>query len=272
MNFARGKLIPILVLFLTAASCGNSNPSRVDNVAIGVSVNPDNRVQTEIEAVPSSTPTIYLSGRVVGPTANTEVRVAWSRLDTGIIATESFDGTRGNGDLFNFDKSVTGSYFASQINREGIGWEQGEYKADVFLNGQRVTSRFFKVVTDSEADNINNSAKVRSVTFGSQLSSNNQIQTSQTSFSRNTDHIYTQINLNGSQPGTRIEARVRYLRQNLVVNNFTATAGQEQFILFDLPLSRFNILWSDRLWASGGYEVEIMVDGSTISTESFIVE
>lgn len=271
MKFFWGKLSIIIAFTLMAAGCNSGPGTNITDIKVGLEITSDNRVNQELEVLPASAATIYLSGRINNTTDNSEVSVRWVQLPGTTLSTETFNGYRSNSNTFTFDNNFTTSYFASQIPRTGISWNQGEYRADVFLNGSHVGSRFFKIVSDSEAETQNNRARLSRVIFGNQLNAQNEVETSLTTFARNDAHIYTQVELSSSAPGTRVEASIRYLSSNLSVNTFTTTAGEDDTILFDLPLSRFGNLWNDGFWGAGGYEVEVKINGTAVEKLSFIV-
>jgi hypothetical protein len=274
MKKPRGILVAsILFVVLSAASCGPQTTDRtqITNLAIAREIGVDNQAILASDVVPASAPSIYLSGQVVRPVAGTKVRVSWLQLPNTTISTEDFSGSRSGGNLFDFDKTQTTSNFASKIDRTGIAWEEGEYRADAYLGNRLVDSLFFKVVSDSEADAANNKRVISKVSFGDSLSDNGHIAVSKTTFTRSTDHIYIQVALAGTQPGHKIEASVRYLKANQVINIFTTTTGRDDTLVFDLSLSQYGRLWTDKLWPSGGFQVDVKVNGTSATTPSFVI-
>lgn len=273
MIHIRGVLLIFLCSFiLTAAGCRGSQVStQLTNLVIGREITSDNRALSPTDKISASSEKIYLSGKVSNPNKSTRVRVSWLKLPNQIIATEDFNGSNNGSNSFDFDRAKSSSYFASSIDRPGLAWTEGEYKAEVYLGSRLNQTLFFKIVSDSEAEEDNNRRIISRVSFGETIQGD-LIQDPTTTLTRSAGHIYIQIELSGRQPGNKIEATIRHLREDKVINTFTATTGESQSLIFDLPLERYGRLWTDRLWASGAYQVEVKVNGVSVLTPSFVVE
>lgn len=270
----RSLLLGILAaVVLVAASCrAPKDNSQVSNFSVGRAIDTNNQVSVVSTQIPASAPSIYLSGQVNNPSQSALIRVTWVQLPNTVIASEDFNGNRNESHPFDFSKKAATSYFASKVDRSGISWPLGEYKADISLNGRKIDSAFFKVVTDSEAEAEANRKIIERVMFGDSLDEDHgQINKSLTRFGRTQDHIYIQVDMAGPQPGVKLEVQVRYPREDKEINTFTATAGNEESLVFDLPLERFGRMWPDRLWATGAYEADIRVNGTSASQVSFTV-
>lgn len=262
----------LTAIILMAASCRTpDDPTKVTNFSLGRTIGNDNAVVASTTKLPSSAQTIYLSAEVTNPSNNAAIRVIWTKLPQSIIASEDFTGARNVSDPFDFDNKKPTSYFASKITRDGISWIEGEYKADVMLNGRKLNTVFFKIVSDSEAEAEDNKNIISRVMFGDSLDDDSQINKSLTRFTRTQDHIYIQVDLAGRRPGERLEVEVRYPKEDKGVNTFTTTTGNAEFYVFDLPLERFGRLWPDRLWPTGSFEVNVKVNGTVVSSPSFVV-
>lgn len=269
----RGKFALVLCsVFLLAASCRGGGAAEVGSLTVGREINANHQVVDNITTIPATAKSIYLSGLVKNPTNNTKIKVSWYRLPNFVIATEEFAGNKTSGTRYDYDRSQSSSYFASHIDREGLSWESGEYRADVFLSGRKSGSVFFKVVTDSEAEDANNANLLQSVKFGADLNTDGEIAVSKSAFDRSSEHIYIQVNLAASQTSPAVEAAVRLVGDQKPINTFTTNAGQQRTLVFDLPLERFGRNWNDRLWPAGGYQVEIKLNGTSVATPSFVVE
>ena len=262
----------LIFVSLIAASCGPgpTPDAQLTELAITRTIGINNEATSATDLIPASAKSIYLSGRVLQPKSSTRIKVVWSKLSGGIVGTESFSGTASR-DQFDFDRSISGSYFASQVDRTGVTWEQGAYKADVYVGSKLYDSLSYKVVSDTEADISQNKKILSSVSFGSELDDAGGLANSQTTFSRSTPHIYIDLSLAGTNAGNKIETSVRYLKGDQVINTFTTTTGRDTDVIFDLSLSQFGRLWTDKLWPSGGFEVLTKINGTVVSTQSFIV-
>lgn len=255
-----------------AASCRTpDDPTKINNIGVGRTIGTDNAIVAPTTKLPASAPTIYLSGEVVNPSSSAAIRVIWTKLPESIVASEDFTGMRSSSDPFDFDKTKPSSYFASKITRDGVSWIEGEYKAEVILNGRRLNSVFFKIVSDSEAEAQDNKNAISRVMFGDSLDDDRQINKSLTRFPRTQDHIYIQVDLSGRRPGERLEVEVRYPKEDRGVNTFTTTTGDAEFYVFDLPLERFGRIWPDRLWPTGAFVVDVKVNGTIVSSPSFVI-
>lgn len=269
----RGILLVLICGFVfTAAGCrGTQESAQLSSLGIAREITSDNRTLSPTDKISASSEKIYLSGKVSNPNKSTRVRVAWLKLPNQIIATEDFSGVNSGSNGFDFDRTKANSYFASSIDRPGLAWVEGEYKAEVYLGSRLNQTLFFKIVSDSEAEEDNNRRIISRVSFGEAIEGD-LVKDPTTRLTRSASHIYIQIELAGRQPGNKVEATIRHLREDKVINTFTATTGESQSLIFDLPLERYGRLWTDRLWATGAYQVEVKVNGISVLTPSFIVE
>lgn len=265
-------------VLLSGASCRPSteNLPSIGQVVLASAIKNNNEPSNDLEQVAAGTAVLYLTAEVQRPTKSTSVTITWFRLPNQIIATETFNGSRGGSTSVNqtdFDQRYRSSWLASQVRRPGASWLLGDYKAEVELNGQLAKTLFFSVVRDSDADRESASQAISSLQFGDGLGDDNLIARSKTTFKRDADHLYVQLGLaNSVQAGTDIEISIRYIREDLVVNTFSAVVGSDNTMLFDLNRDRFGKLWSDRLWPTGSFEVVVRVNGVVGRTVNFQIQ
>jgi len=273
-----GAVAFIVLTTLAGARCGggatSANTPAITDVAVSVGIKYTNEPETVLETVASSSRIIYVSAEVTNPTKSTEVKVAWYKLPNQPIATETFSGKRGSsGNQLDFDYKRTTSWLASQVERPGLSWTIGEYRVEVYLDGQSAKTVFFNVVSDSDADKLTASKAIQSVLFSDAIDDNNQlVDSARTTFARSTPTLYIQVKLGAVPAGTSVEAGVRYVKTGLSINTFTAVATGNDTLLFPLPLERFGRLWSDKLWPIGSFQVITKINGVIGKTSTFLIE
>ena len=267
-----GAIVLLLILIFFLRSGGGAPATSIDQIALALAVDSVNQPTTLASVVPSSAEEIFVVGQINQPKDNTTARVRWIKLPNTILATEDFEGRRNQVAKFDFDETKASSFFASRITRPSVAWELGEYKAEVLVNGSLATSVFFEVVSDLAAEEENAKGLVRAISFGDALAGSDSLQTSKTTFTRSTPTIYIAVVPSTNAAGARLEMEVRHIRSGLTINTFTATLGNEESLIFDLPLSRYNRFWADRLWPTGSFEVVTKVNGIEIDSPSFTIQ
>jgi len=274
------QLKPLLVLLLalltlSGARCGGIAATRpaVEQAVIATSIHYDNQPDNNIEQVPTSTAVIYLAAEVTDPTSATTVQVTWYQLPNQVIATETFAGKRqSSSNQLDFDYQKSASWLASRVERPGLSWPMGEYRAEVRLGSQLAKTVFFKVVSDIAAEEASAKKIIRSVKFGDTLNDSNQLSSSKTSFRRTAPAIYIQVELAGAKPGTDLQVGVRYVKDDLLINTFSSVVMGDDQLVFALSRDRFGKLWSDQLWPVGSFQVTAKVNGVAAWTGSFLVQ
>ncbi|RLC37934.1 hypothetical protein DRH29_00780 [candidate division Kazan bacterium] len=241
----------------------------MDDITITTAIAFDNSAENSVAEIAATTKNIYLSARVVDPTAGTKVRVKWYHLPDTLIASEDFEGRGGR---FDFDEHDSRSFLASQIEKEDITWPLGEYRADVLLNGKTVKSAFFKIISDDEASSIAAQGIIQAIKLSDQRSDDYQIIQDKSVFSRYTNIIYVQVDVAGANPDMEIVTKVRYVKDNLEIASLESAVLGDTSIVWDLVRESLGKRWHDRLWAVGSYEVSVLVDGVLAKQRTFVVE
>ncbi len=273
MKFLRSaSLLLICFLLLTAASCSRGAETVISDVVIATSVKVQNTPENNLTEVNASSEVIYLSARVDHPSSVTQVQVRWYQLPSQLIAKESFTGRRSGTHPFDFDRGASSSFLASRIEREGISWTTGEYRAEVFLGDQLAKTVFFKVISDAEANQQAIASKVQQIRLGDALNSQFKVDKDVAIFTRATNDIYIQIGLIGISPNTEVKTNVRYIKEDQQVANFTSEVTGDKELLLTLSRERFGRLWPDRLWPEGTFEVSIIIGGVQARTRTFQVK
>lgn len=267
-----GVLLLATFFLLGAASCSRGPSTNISDVAIATGINTQNVAENVLDEVPAGSEAIYLSAKVNSLTVSTQVEVRWYQLPSQLIAKDSFKGNRSQVQSFDFDRNVQGSYFASRIERQGVSWPIGEYRAEVFLNGQLVKTVFFNVISDIEAEQKALASKVQKIILGDALNSGFKVGEDKDVFARSTDNIYIQVNLAGVAPNTKVETNVRYIKEDQVIANFTSEVTGDKELVLTLSRERFGRLWADRLWPVGAFEVSVVIGGVQGKTRDFQVK
>ena len=269
--------IPVIllgVLLLSAASCGGK-PAQVDRAAIATGINPDNSPVGEAQLnLLLTTPTIYLCAEVVNAKEDTAIDVEWRYLTADrVLATETFRGGRTDDRPQEFITGVgpATSWLYSHITLTGLSWPMGSYEVTVKLDGQEVDRVDFNVVGSQQFDELSKKALVESFYLGSKLNDQSQIAIPGSQFSRSQEEIYAVALLKGAPAATKVRAVWRYLEGGVTINDFLTTFSGSGYLPFDISLSRFGKLWSDRLWPAGTYSVSLYVDNVLVTTKNFTV-
>lgn len=273
MKFIRSaSLLLISCLLLTAASCSRGMETAIGGVAITTSVNVQNAPENNLAEVNASSEAIYLSARVDYPSTATQVQVRWYRLPSQLIAKESFTGRRSSTHPFDFDKGAGSSFLASRVEREGISWPTGEYRAEVFLGDQLAKTVFFKIISDAEAQQQAVANKVQQIQLGDTLNSQFKVDKDVAIFTRATNDIYIQVILVDINPNTEVKTSVRYIKEDQQVANFTSEVTGDKELVLTLSRERFGRLWPDRLWPEGVFEISVIIGGVQARTRTFQVK
>jgi hypothetical protein len=268
----------VTIIALGGARCGSSSNTATATVdipkaTISIGIKYTNEPEVILETIPASSKTIYLSAEVVNPTRSTEVRVSWYKNSSQPIANETFSGKRVNsGNKLDFDYKQSSSWLASSVERPGLSWTLGEYRAEVYLNGKLAKTVFFTVVSDSEAEQSSASKAIQSISFGDIINDSDSIVAPKTTFARDTATIYLQLGIGIIQPSTTVEVGVRHVKSGILVNTFSSVVTNENNLLLSLPRDRFGRLWSDKLWPAGSFEVTVKVNGTVARTSTFVVK
>jgi hypothetical protein len=266
------------VVLLAGASCKpniNPNATSIGRVVLASAIKVNNEPENDLEKVSAGTAVLYLTAEVLRPVKSTIVSTTWYKIPNQVVVTENFNGSRGASsvDQTDFDERYSSSWLASRAQRPGSSWTVGDYKVEVALNGKTAKTLFFSIVKDSEADQQTAAGMVSSIQFGDALGDDNFIAVGKAIFARDVDHLYVQLNLASSaKPGTEVQVAVRHLKEDLVINTFSAVVGTDSTIIFDLERSRFGKLWADRLWPTGSFEVVARMNGVVGKTASFQVK
>lgn len=269
-------LLMIAVVFLTAASCSRGvNPEEVttaiDQATVTLGIDFENKPANTITSVAAGTASIYLSARVVNPTRTTSARIRWSKAGA-IIATQDFNGGRGNDNQFDFVQGDNNSYFASQVDRPGTSWPLGDYKIEIFLNGRLDQTLNFKVVTDQDQDQNQARNMVSSLIFGSRVNAQNQLTVTGTTFDPSTPNLYAAIGLNQVPVGSNLELAVRYVRDNVAVTSYKVQYQEGDSITIEIDSDQvFRRSRPNRSWPAGSYEVTVLINGVQARTSTFVV-
>lgn len=272
------KILRSIVIFISlfvilgAASCSRGGETIIGDVAIATGVNVQNAPENDLTEVNASSEAIYLSARVDHPSSTTQVQVRWYQLSGQLIAKESFSGRRSSTHLFDFDKGASSSFLASRIEREGISWPTGEYRAEVFLGDQLVKTVFFKIISDAEASQQAVANKVQQIRLGDTLNSQFKVDKDVAIFTRATNDIYIQISLIDIGPNTEVKTNVRYIKEDQQVANFTSEVTGDKELVLNLSRERFGRFWPDRLWPEGAFEVGVIIGGVQARTRTFQVK
>ena len=257
------------LIALTAVGCSSTPAMTVASVAVTSGIGLTNEPMNSLTEIPVSQPVIYLTAEVANPAGSIPVQVRWFKLPTTVLATEDFSGRRSDSSPFDFDRTKSVSTLASRLERQDIGWEVGEYRAEVWLGGRLAKTIFFKVVSDTEADRLNAARVVQQIAFSDQLTSTGELGTTATSFSRSTNVIYVQLTIGQSAPSATIVVMVRYVAADQSVASFTAVPQGTAPLRFELSRERFGRLWSDKLWPIGTFEVKVEINGILARTRTF---
>ena len=122
--------LTVLILFAYVTGCGSGHPLRVTRIQLGRSLNPDNTVAS-FTTVFAPTDTVHLTAFTTGVGSGT-IRVRW--MYGGKVIGEP-------------EKQVSYRIDAATefpLQSAG-GFPQGDYTAEVFLNGQSAGTRTFRV-------------------------------------------------------------------------------------------------------------------------------
>ena len=273
MKLARlGLILAVGFVLVGAPACSRRVATTLSDVAVTTAVSSDNQATMAVSYISASAPVIYVSAQVHQPTRDTLVRVRWYRLPDTLIASEDFSGRRDSVRQFDFDRQVESSFLASRVDRPGLSWPIGEYRADLFLNNTLSTVAFFNVVSDAEAIRLNTQAMVRRISIGDALNTNFQVESDQTTLARVANTIYVQVDTRNVALGAELKVSVRYVREDRVFATFTTKLGDDPSPVFELSRERFGALWPDRLWPVGSFEVKVEIGGSSAATRTFTVQ
>lgn len=265
-------LLLVTFVILGAAGCSRGVTTTVDQVTVTTSVTDQNVAEAATDEVPAGSEAIYLSARVNYPTKDTVVQVKWYRLPGQFIAVEDFYGRYGSVQRFDFNEDARQSFLASRLERTGVSWAVGEYRVEVFLNGELVQTAFFKVISDVEALAKATAQKIQGLELGDTLNSQFKVDQDKVVFARTTDHIYIQVNVADADPNTKIETNVRYVKEDRAIANFTSEVTGNKELVLSMSRERFGRLWPDSLWPEGTFEVEVEINGIQAKTKTFQVE
>ena len=258
----------IVFVALSAVACSSELSPQVDSAMIAGEVSLTNEPVSRLVEVPTSVPVIYLAAAVSNPMSSTQIRVRWFKLPTQLLASEDFDGRHGDSNRFDFDSSKSLSSLASRLERPGVSWDMGEYRAEVWLNGKLAKTVFFQVVSDAEAEQLRAQHTVKSITF-SDSADQGRLGESRLSFGRSTNTIYIQVGLDTTLSGVTIQTSVRYVKSDQIITTFTTVPTGTDPLMFTLPRERFGRFWSDKLWPVGTFEVTVRAGGVTARTQTF---
>lgn len=266
----------IVLLGLTGTSCSRplaDTGTTISQAIITTGVKYTNQPENNLEQVGDSSSVIYLAAEVSRPISTTEVRVVWQKLPNQIIATETFTGKRTNTrNQLDFDYRAATSWLSSRIERPNLSWPMGEYKTEVYLNGNLAKTVFFDIVSDTEAERQQIQKLVSSLKFGDTLTGDNQLTGTKTSFSRTTPIIYIQVKLVGAPAGTDLQIAVRQVKTDLTVNTFSSVVVGDNTLLFSLDRNQLGRLWSDKLWPVGSFEVTAKINQTAARVTNFVIQ
>ncbi len=273
MRFIKSGVLLLTTFFLLgAAGCSRGTSAVISDVVVTTGVTVQNIAENVLDEVPAGSEAIYLSAKISNPAIETQIEVRWYQLPSQLIARESFRGNRSQVKRFEFDRSAKESYFASRIEREGISWPIGEYRTEVFLNSQLIKTAFFRVISDTEAEQKAIASKVVGIKLGDALDSEFKVSEDKSVFTRSTDNIYIQVDLKDIDPNTKIETKVRYVKENQIIANFTSEVTGDKELVLSLSRAYFGRLWADRLWPEGTLEVGVVIGGVQAKTRDFQVK
>ena len=261
-----------VAIALAAPACNRKDGTSISDINTGTSIAFDNQVERPTDRIATSTKTIYLSARVTNPTAKTAVRVRWYQMPNTLIASEDFSGRKSGGGVFDFDRDKTASVMAASIEKDGLTWPLGEYRAEVWLNNKLFSTAFFTVVSDSEAEALSAQNLIKTVKVSDRLGDDDKISSSKSKFQRTANAIYIQVDVSGAPTGTQVRTTVRYVKDDLSVADISTSVLGDDSPVYTLSRERFGQLWPDRLWAAGSYEVSVYANGLLAKTYTFIVQ
>ncbi len=126
-------LILIFVLAFTIIGC-NPQPVSIENVYVCESLEGEGALDRDPEPFPAGIDNIYLSVEVSNISTEDELEVIWTFLDTGNIIDQQLSVVEQDGSGYlNFNIYIS------------EGFPSGNYRADVYLNGELVEELDFSV-------------------------------------------------------------------------------------------------------------------------------
>jgi len=126
-------VILLIILAITFIGC-SPQPVSIESIYICESISENNSPSEEQSIFPAETKNIYLSVKVKNITPEDELKVIWTYLDTGDVIEEQ---------ISKVDKAGSG-YISFNIHI-AEGFPSGNYKADVYLNGELIEELDFSV-------------------------------------------------------------------------------------------------------------------------------
>jgi len=272
--------IPVLALILAAAGCRGGGEEEevkttIDELGITTQILPDNSpAQGFSSVILSTTPQIYLSGQINNAVKGVKIGITWKSLVSDrIIASETLSGKNSASQPYDFviGSVPTTSYFASRILLNDISWPVGDYEVVVESNGQLIKTLSFKIVADDDFDELSKGDLLRGLYLGTEVNDNNQITIPSKRFSRDEENIYAVALLQDVPTSSALKAKWWYVDDNQLITDFSSSFSGSGYLPFKITLDKFSRLWSDNLWPSGNYRVDIYVDNVLIVSKNFTV-
>ena len=262
----------LTLVVLSGARCSvaqDTDLPSVSQAAITTGLKQNNEPANQVEVIAAGTAVIYVSAEISRPTNDTTATVTWLKVPNQVIATESFDGRRGDSAIQSrdFDRNYPTSWLASQVNRPGASWALGEYQAEIRIDDRLAKTVFFTVVQDSQLDQTMAQRVVQRIRTGDALTDDNHLANTKTVFQPTTDNIYIQLGLTDELPGAKLQVDIRHLKTGAAIDSFTSVTNTDLEPVFTLSRARYR-----NLWPTGAYEITAKINGTVGRTISFTVQ
>ena len=140
------------------------------------------------------------------------------------------------------------------------------------MGDQLAKTVFFRIISDTEAQQQATASQVRQIWFGDALTHEFKVGADRTVFSRATNDIHIQIDLVGLPPSTEVRTNIRYIKKDQQVASFVSEVTGDRELVLSLSRERFGQLWPDRLWPEGTFEVTVTIGGVQAKTRTFQVQ